>query len=427
MMQDPRSRDVCVRVFPSLTSREQDSSPVRSYDVAVYTTAPLNLPPGTPTRTPEEMNGLPRRTSGKLTLKWERYQEILAQFFEAEKGIEAMQFRLRDALSQELLVLVDNVLSSPSGLSIWWNIEAPELDDLPWELLFYAKPNVAPPPDFIFVRGLPPQTPTPVLPLSGDLRVLWTDHASTPQWLRTMMNSGFPGLKTIPSTGDLREALRSSAAEGVELVHLCADGSVTLAYEGLLVGDSGERDLSASELSEVLSGSRVSLIGLTPVSSPRPSDWSGSDRSPEVYRAFACMASARTRLPSMVVPIGPTTDAISLLFWQAFHSAFAGTHRLDQAFANAKNAARASTFALFLRNSPGKLFRDVQEGNDIQSPARMATELQESSAFLDRIEVLGAKYGALPDYVSSFAKTETTRRQNIETELGKWTATEAEK
>lgn len=426
MIQDPRNRDICVRVFPSLTSREQESAPIRSYDVAVYTTAPLSLPPGTPTRTPEKMNGLPRRTSGKLTLKWARYQEILSQFFEAEKGIEAMQFRLRDALSEELLVLVDNVLSSPSGLSIWWSIEAPELEELPWELLFYAKPEVTPPPDFNFIRGLPPQIPTPVLPLSGDLRVLWSDHPSTPQWLRTMMNNSFPGLKAIQCAGGLREALRRSIAEGIELVHLCADGSVNLAYEGLLVCDSGERAISAPELSEILSGSRVSLIALTPVISPKQSDWSGSDGSPEVYRAFACMASARIRLPSQVVPIGPTLNGTALSFWQSFYSTFAGTHRLDQAFANAKNVARASTFALFLRHSPGKLFREVQEGSDIQSPARMATELQESSAFLDRIEVIGAKYGALPDYVSSFAKVESERRQNIETELDKWTATEAE-
>jgi hypothetical protein len=72
------------------------------------------------------------------------------------------------------------------------------------------------------------------------------------------------------------------------------------------------------------------------------------------------------------------------------------------------------------------LFRQVQEASSTPSPARMATDLQSSLDLSERLEVLGAKYGPLPDYVNSFAAEEKGRRQTIETELHKWTATEAE-
>jgi hypothetical protein len=102
------------------------------------------------------------------------------------------------------------------------------------------------------------------------------------------------------------------------------------------------------------------------------------------------------------------------------------TRRLDASFASAKYVASASTFALFLRHSHGKIFREVNETTSIPSPSRMVTDLQNTRDLSQRLEVLGAKYGSLPDYITSFEKTETERRRTIEGELEKWTATEGE-
>jgi hypothetical protein len=434
MMRTPRDKDICIRVLSAApvgdqTQQQFDQADtgIRRYEVAVYTSSTfISLPPGQSSRAAAEWMGTPLRSVGWITIKWERYQDILGQFFLGEKGLEAMYYRLYDALSPELRDLSDQLLTATFPISVWFSFEASELEDMPWELLFYNKPGAPSPPLGVRVaRGLPPASPTPVLPVSGPLRVLWSDTPDTPQWMRTLFaGNSFPGIKAIPSPEPLRQRLRAAAASGFEIVHLCTDGSISLAYEGVLSCSlTNEEAISAPELSRILLGSRISLLALSATDLPPTHTL---DAPASVYRAFAYFASSKVQLPSMVVPIGPNTESGLPLFWSVFYSSFGSTHRLDEAFAAAKHAVRASTFALFLRHSHGKLFRKVDAAESIPSPAQMATDLQFSLDFNERLRVLGAKYGELPDYVNSYAHKENQRRQNIEAELEKWTPAEGE-
>jgi hypothetical protein len=428
----PRTNDVCVRVTSGMTTGQAGDSAIRTYDVCVHSyswigTGNAESASVAPSGNPTECSGLTLQVTGRLTLKWVRYQDILAQFFEGVKGLEAMYYRLRDALSRELLQWIDQLRASDNRICVWWSSDAPELEDIPWELLFYGNPSLPPlPQGFNFVRGVPPETPTPVLPLSGPVRVLWCNAPFTQQWLRDLFQPGLsPGIVPIPFTGSTRARLRLAAGEGIEMVHLCSDGTVSLAYEGVLIGSDDPEPLTAPELADIFRGSRVSVLALTSpfpaVERPSTDPSNSSDTVVTVFRAFAYLASSRVRLPSVIAPVGPTTKEIASLFWKTFYTNFGMAQRLDASFAAAKQAAPASTYALFQRHSHGKLFRDVEAASSIPSPARMAVDLESSLDLSKRLQALTAKYGSLPDYVSSFAQEETQRRQTIE-----WTATEAE-
>lgn len=428
MIRSSRTEDVFVRILPGLNANRHEDSAVRAYEVAVYSDSTFDVSDSEPSRAPQEFMQVPLRIVGRLALKWARYQDILGQFFEEEKGMEAMHYRLLDALSHNLRQLIDEVQAKRTQVCVWWSSEAPELEDMPWELLFYGNPATPTSPNFNFVRGTPPEMPTPVLPLSGPLRLLWPDTPATPPWVRDLFESNkIPGVSAIPFANAIRQRLRSAADEGIELAHLCSDGSVSLAYEGVLNSfPTDEPGLSAAELSDIVRGSRLTVMGFTAINQAELNPSSEAGGVVAVYRAFAYLASSRVRLPSIVAPVGPTDPMVSQQFWTTFYSTLGQQHRLDASFAIAKQATRASTFALFFRHSHGKLFRQIAEDAPVPSPARMATDLQSSLDLSERLQSLTAKYGPLPDYVNSFAVEEKERRHTIETELNKWTATEAE-
>jgi len=420
-----RTDDICVRIRPrSSASREPDAA-IRIYDVAVYSFNTLGAVKEWTSPIPQEFLGIPLQATGKLTLKWARYQDLLEQFFLEEKGLLAMYYRLNDALSNEIRDVFNHLRAMSNPICIWWVAEAPELEDMPWELLFYGNPDAPSPPFFNFVRGAPPEAATPVLPLSGPLRLRWSDTPATPDWMRQLLTAqNVPGVVATPFSGSIRQTLREAAVEGVELMHLCSSGSVSLAYEGVLTcSDSDEPPVSAAELSDMLLGSRLSVLGLT---AAKQADLLGeSPGDATVYRSFAYFGSSRVPLPSIVAPIGPTPHDIAQLFWNTFYSSMGERQRLDNSFASAKRAARASTFALFCRHSHGKLFRQSQEEVSV-SPKRMAADLQISLDLSSRLQSLGQKYGHLPDYVTSFDRQETERREDIKAQLNKWSASEGE-
>jgi hypothetical protein len=423
MMPAPRGTDVIVRIPPARSAPGQGTTTTRSYDALVYSERDLRLGQSQTHRAPPQWRDLPLRGGAQLRMSWERYQDYLACFYEGEKGPQEMRVRMRRAVSSDLLPFVDELVASPQPCNVWWGSDCTELDDMPWELLFSPEGGLPPPPNFTFVRGLPPETPPPILPLTGPLRLLWSDTPWVPPWMRGLFTQqALPGVQTIAHTGPVREALRRAADEGIELVHLCADGVVSLAYEGLLYLHGDARpELSAHEISHALRGSRVCVLSLTEENYAHPDLMDvGGREVVSVYRAFTSLSSARVPLPSMVSPLGPVAADLAERFWRGFYTGLGQTHRLDGALAGGRQSAPGSTFAFFARHFLGKLFRASQARAVPDRPERMATALRSSQAGTEQLRSLGEKYSALPDYLHRFMEAEGVRQKTIEAQLEEW-------
>lgn len=426
MIDEATGGDVVVRIpLPEADPSPQSPGQTR-YDALVYSRLPLHLDTPWIRRAPQEFIGLPLQGCGQLTIPTGRYQDYLASFLRGGRSAaEEMYFRLRTSLSRDLLAVLDQAAAGPPAPQagrLWWANEAPELDDLPWDLVFYGfgqKPQTV---AGSFVRGAPPQTPPPILPLRGDLRLAWCDTRLTPDWLRDLLKHPLPGVRPIPMPLNSREGLHQAAAEGYEMVHLASDGIVSLAYEGVLYdhGDWVSPELTAPRTSSLLSGSRVSVIGLS-VQDHDPDTMKVQGRHvASAYRAFARYASARVALPSIVAPIGPTDDQLASDFWAAFYQAVGTTHRLDTSLAQARQKAPESTFALFLRHTQGKLFRSVDRRRGPERPELLHSELRTSHEGMQRLDTLRGKYGTLPDYLEAFAEGQGERQKSIEDSLAVW-------
>lgn len=422
--------DIVVRILPSLSGHKTSTTQVRQYDVHVYSQLPLDID-CTPSRHVAEVwQKLPLRGTGQLRVPWRRYQDHLASFYEGEKGVEMMYVRMRETLSRELEVLVDQVQAAGEPWRVWWASDAPELDDMPWELLFYGNSRRAVAVQFIFARGVPPRIPSPILPLRGPLRLLWFDSPLSPSWMHELFSQvGFPGIQPVPCSGDLREGMAMAAEHGIELMHVCTDGVVSLAYEGVLYRHGDQRpEHSAHEVSERLRGSRVTVIGLTAQQYSHPDMIEVSGREVvSAYRAFACFAASRVPLPSILAPLGPAQSDVEFRFWRTFYTQLGDCYRLDRALAEARYATPSSTHALFLRHGHHKLFRTaatrfVPE----RPPQRLALDLRNSINATSQVHALGEKYGALPDYLQLFAKEETEHQKAIEEELDVWSRPEGD-
>ena len=220
-----------------------------------------------------------------------------------------------------------------------------------------------------------------------------------------------------------------AVADGIELLHICADGIVSLAYEGVLYQYGDQRpELSAHELSEHLRGSRVSVIGLTAQTGANPDVMNVNSREVvSVYRAFACFGSSRVPLPSITAPLGPTQPARDVEFWRAFYTHLGGSHDLERALAEARYAAPAAPYALFLRHAHRKLFRTATTPFPAaHAPERMAFDLSKSLEVTTQVRALSEKYGSLPAYLSRFAEQETEHQKTIEAELDVWSRPEGD-
>jgi hypothetical protein len=186
--------------------------------------------------------------------------------------------------------------------------------------------------------------------------------------------------------------------------------------------------MSAYEFSEHVTGKRLSVVGLTSQDYSHPDIMDVSGREVvSVYRAFACFASSRLSLPSIMAPIGPSEPSIATEFWKAFYTELGQSHRLDRALAQGRFAAPPSPFALFLRHPFKKLFRLPRaEALPSYAPEQMAVDLKSSIDATQQLEALEKRYGELPEYLSRFAKEETERQKSIEAELENLAAPEGD-
>lgn len=443
----PRFRyaEIVIKVAPArLTTRgrPQPPSPVQSspyaeakqtYDVLIYANLPLpmisgsaELPPGQP----ETIAGIPLAGVERITVRWSHYQEFLAAFVEGEKGPDIMRERLLETMSSGLEELFYGPpLLTSQTVRFWWASDTPELDDLPWELLT-LRGRSYPPEKFSFVRGLPPEAPVPILPLTGRPRLAFIHDPSytPPPLLDAILQADSSTLEVVPMPEHPRKALERVVTEGHELLHIVADGVVSSAYEGVLYfhgGRSTSPELTPRELSSILHGSRVSVLGLTGQEYSDPDTMPlGEWQVPSVYRAFAYLGGSRLPMPSVVAPLGPMPPQGLHHFWSKFYAGLADTYSLHRAMVRAQKGAMPTPVALFLRNPHAVLFRRVSGASksavpDVD-PTQIGAELQLSHELVEQLKVNSEQYGGLPASVSAFIADESERQASLSSALDPW-------
>ena len=224
---------------------------IRAYDAFIYTNLKVeDLKPIDPKESvPHKSIGkLPLAAREQVVINWTHYQSYILAYFLGEKS--ARKF-LRNVGKQKDLAEGGNValfgvkgnflerlfagkLPGNKQTRVWWHSDLPELVALPWELLAYERFSTGNAP-FYFLRGLPPQTNMPRVPVSGPLRVAFIhEPRTTSNALLQAFRTPPANIKVTPMTDAPREALLTAAREGYEIVHLVSDGTVSLGNDGTL-------------------------------------------------------------------------------------------------------------------------------------------------------------------------------------------------
>jgi hypothetical protein len=339
-----------------------------------------------------------------------------------------------------LETLFSNQTFASQPVRVWWSCETPELEDLPWELIAYGGSGDSAA-QFAFVRGLPPESDVPIVPLNQRLRLAFIHDPSNTAWeLRdALLNLPPDVIQVVPMTGPPRAAITEAVQEGFELMHLVADGAATFGYEGVLfladenaptsmeqteAATDGWTPLASRELSALCRGSRVCVLGLSTPGSPSPDMISiGGKEVPSAYRAFVQFASTRLPLPSIVAPLGPQPGGLKGDFWADFYRGLAKSLSLEDAMAAGQRGKPPVAMALFLRHPYGRLFRRtlVERGaaQDF-SPNQVSAELQLSREVVDRLNALSAQYPELPASIKGFIDEENKQQQDMSEQLESW-------
>lgn len=430
-----QSGEVIIRIVEAERSRTEramskhgsvsDTERIRHYNALVYTELPIFQGASSPPRGQSEwLRELPLASVEQLSIHWGRYQEYLGAFIAEEKAADHMRYRLLETMSPGLEQLFDGHLND-TLMRLWWEQETPELTDLPWELVIY-KNSLSALERFSFVRGLPPLTLTPVLPTGASLRVGMLFNPNEPPYPLLDIVGNLPGIEMVPLTEPPREALRRVSAEPFDVLHIVADGVISLASDGLLYLHDPERpELSASEYSATLRNSGPPLLALTSPASTTPDLVEmGSRFVPSVYRAFAYFASSPVRLPSIVTPLGPLGQHLRP-FWHDFYTALTQTLSVEEAMGRARENKPPLPIALFLRHSQGTLFQRQELESDLPlstPPTAIETELQISQSVTERLNTIAKQYG-LPNSVNDFLRQEQVHQERLGSELDPWTQT----
>ncbi|MGA9998098.1 MAG: hypothetical protein WBP93_21975 [Pyrinomonadaceae bacterium] len=442
---DGRFEEIVVRLIPSRLSpseetklrRSSTSETTRSYDALVYANMEINpLHPLPPMYLEQygQIDNLTLVAVEQVGVRWGHYKEYLEAFIEGEKDPNHMRSRLIETLSPGLEKLFQTSFPTNKPVRMWWSSETPELDDLPWELIAYSTRGFNKG-KFSFVRGLPGEW-APLVPLEKTkLRLAFIhDPARTSDALRAALLglSKSASIQVVPMTGSPRDALSRAAREKFELVHIVADGTVSLAYEGILeLGSDKTERIAPSELSSMLFGSRVSILGLSPVETLQTSD--ATQCTPTAYRAFVCLGASRQVLPTIVTPLGPLSQLQQKKFWSRFYQGLATSLSVEDAMSKAQESGPPAAVALFLRHRLGREFVRSKVSRSRGAKAASATtakaapnvisaDLQVSRSLLDDLRAVDSKYANLSDNITDTpsAAAESTRQDNLDAALTPW-------
>jgi hypothetical protein len=271
------------------------------------------------------------------------------------------------------------------------------------------------------VRGLPPDAATPLVPVTGPLRLGLIDPAGrAPGALTEALDGLGTAIEVRRLAGGARAALQEAAGDGLEILHIVSDGSVTAALDGVLeFPDVDEPPLGAIELSRYLHGSRVRLLALTPCSGDDPASTSiGRWVAPSAHRAFSYFATTSQPLPTVVAPLGPLDEWNLKRFWSEFYAGLGDTHEIEASMARAQSG-QPSAVALFLRQLQVPTFRRVAaEDRPAVEPSMVSAELASSKQAIGEIQALkerlGLKTASLDDYVERESARQSTLESNVE-------------
>lgn len=418
----PRYHEIVVRIAPFCAAsappaRVVDGRVHRRYHAWIYTKlslAALGLgepgaadlggapPPAA------EAGGLPLVGHEELSVHWLSYAEYLSSFYGGEEALRELRRRISVSISRGLREIVRLRPRAPQRLRIWWSTETPELEDLPWEILFLGARR---PPNLSLVRGGPGRIVPPMPLQQGQpLRVAVVDPTGgAPAALAEALADVGPGIEAVwIEEDDARKALSAAVRAGVELVHVVADGVEPLGLEGLLEFSGDEEDtLSPLELAAMLRGSSVTILSLTPPEIPRV----GHAGMPSVFHAFARFCHESGDGPTIAAQLGPMHPGVSREFWRAFYQQLATALDVEEAMMSASQRPLTAPVVLFLRHRFGRQF--TRQGDETRrspawptlgsgptpdvplTPAQVTADLSCSRELLDAAKTLEARYASL--------------------------------
>jgi hypothetical protein len=419
---DP-AKDVIVRIRPATRQRSQQQSGSQSYDVFVY--SPLRLPvsPSTTTSVPEPFPEVPLAGIERLTIHPTSYQAYLASFLDGEKGLPLMRDRLFETMSPGLQQLLRN---PQMDLRIWWSSAAPELDDFPWELTANSI-GTGGARQIVLLRGAPPRTPIPILPVENSPRLAIIGAINRrPHWV-DRLSAEFPQI-VKPLDLPLREAIREAAQEGFELAHVFSDGIVSNALEGILYdhdATSGRHELPPRELSGMLAGTRIAILALSRSEDTNPDQLMLAGRAVlSAFRAFAYLGAASLPLPTIIALLGPVPESMIGEFWWRFYRELITGWHLTRSLQQAQQDFPIGLpIALFCRHAVGRLFQQSESVAPVDNQ-RMEVwqDLLQSQQLFAALAPLGEKYrDGLPQSVQHFMTSLEGRQTRLRETLDTWT------
>ncbi|HEX8821378.1 MAG TPA: hypothetical protein VF794_15740 [Archangium sp.] len=460
-MSRGRYKEILLCVVPtSPVGEELEPGDTSEYDVCIYTELPLfqsswrdEPPPGQP----EEIAGLPFVRRESLCVNWEGYADDLTRVkLHDSQAPKFLKERLLEKFSESLQDLfTERLPAARAPVRIWWsNEQASELEDLPWELLVYTGEHVSS--TLSFVRGTPPDDLPPRVPLrEGRLRLaLIGNLEANPALLRTFkeLEEWRPLQLSIHRlSAPPRQALEQVVKDGYELVHFVADGRITLGLEGIL--RFGDHELSPGELCGWLTGSRVTLLALSPSLAPvgirggfapaqratrrsllqeslgklRGHDHRVQPEPTVVYRACTHFASEVRGRTTVLAPVGPLPSEAPEEFWRQFYPRLVQGLSIEEAVLDSQRQKEAPPMALFLHHRLGLEFTRAPippEASRIE-PTAVHAELKAARQFLSTLEDMD------PDLLEALSlrsvlQQKGTRIRELERLLEPWLQVEAQ-
>ncbi|HZU26697.1 MAG TPA: hypothetical protein VFA04_14325 [Bryobacteraceae bacterium] len=425
----PRFDEVCV-----VCTRENrgDASDVDKHlALYVYSTLP-GLAPEKPIdwdqlneRPLSTRGGLPLVGVGKVLLDSMKFAEVRRSVRHGQTPSDAAckaVLKWNDSCAAQLAA---GIRACAKPVRVWWAAADLELAAFPWETLaarIFSLDRVA------IVRGAPPEVVLPRVPVKEKPRLaLIYDPATAPARLIAALEkvSG-PQLVKVEGSSP-RENLQKAVEQGVEMVHLVARATVSLAHEGMLALPQSavgrpkitafglgvyslfrpllsaslrkwlvrvlEIDLegelcSVVQLSDLLRGKRLTVLGISPTDIPQDQTWV-TGLLPSTYRSYCALGMSGAPLPTIVAPLGPIAKEET--FWPAFYENIASSLSVENALTSAAGPSGLPV-AVFLRHRLRRQFMKEEQAPRVD-PTAAAAQIAAADQWLGAIKAVAAVYG----------------------------------
>lgn len=291
------------------------------------------------------------------------------------------------------------------------------------------------------------------------------EPSSTPHALAEALRD-IEGVELIDMTGYPLDALREAIKSNYELVHLVADGSTSLAYEGFLYlrcpapedgapqsdsrfsrwffrltlaafqklgpmlpkkweeswGDKLDtklniETLSAAQLSALQRGSQLAVLSLSP---PDTDDSAGRIDGmflPGVFNSFVCIGSSPLPMPNIVAQTGAGEAQGLSQFWRQFYTELGSSLEVEKSVRAGLRGNGPQAVALFFRQHYRETFKR-QKTQPTENVPLINAELQQSKAALQQLEELEGS--GLGEIVAVFKERLSARQQELQEKLDPW-------